>query len=299
MPENGRILIDDLEGTPYAAPPAGAPAFVPGQPVTSEREDWLKRYNIPPAAPAAQAEDEDPLSARYVRFDVDETPGSILHYWFAYSADRPATLGDRMSLWFGGGFELDRVIAHRFTSIVAKLASGEAIRWAAHGPQERLAAIVALDQFSRSIFRNTPGAFENDPLALKLAKEGIAQREDRMLKPVERWFAYMPLEHSEFDGRPESQRREIRRAPVGGDARDPAAFRFGFRLRQAPRRRNQAVRPFPPPQRDPWTPIDRRRAGLSQEAGIAVLGILVFARRPTGGEFANVCRSTRPRRPYG
>jgi uncharacterized protein (DUF924 family) len=194
--ENGRILIDDLEGTPYAAAPPGAPAFVPGQPVSGEREDWLKRYNIPPAAPA-QTEDEDPLSARYVRFDVDETPGSILHYWFAFSADRPATLGDRMSLWFGGGFELDRVIAHRFTSIVAKLASGEAVRWAAHGPHERLAAIVALDQFSRSIFRHTPGAFENDALALKLAKEGIAQREDRMLKPVERWFAYMPLEHSE------------------------------------------------------------------------------------------------------
>ena len=39
--ENGRILIDDLEGTPYAAPPAGAPAFVPGPPATSEREGWL------------------------------------------------------------------------------------------------------------------------------------------------------------------------------------------------------------------------------------------------------------------
>ena len=197
MPENGRILIDDLEGTPYAAKPAGAPAFAPGQPVASEREDCLKRYNIPPAPPGPEAEDEDPLSARYVRFDLDETPGSILHYWFAYSADRPATLGDRMSLWFGGGFELDRIIAHRFTPVVAKLASGEAIRWAACGPQERLAAVVALDQFSRSIFRNTPGAFENDPLALRLAKEAIARREDRMLKPVERWFLYMPLEHSE------------------------------------------------------------------------------------------------------
>jgi uncharacterized protein (DUF924 family) len=197
MPEeNGRILIDDLEGTPYAAPPAGAPAYVPGQPVTSEREDWLKRYNIAPT-PAAEPEDEDPQSGKYVRFDIDETPGSILHYWFAYSADRPATLPDRMSLWFGGGFELDRVIAHRFISIVAKLASGEAHRWAARGPHERLAAIIALDQFSRSIFRGTPGAFENDPLALELAREGIARHDEKLLKPVERWFLYMPFEHSE------------------------------------------------------------------------------------------------------
>ena len=196
MPENGRTLIDDLEGTPYAAKRGGAPAHAPGQPAISEREDWLKRYNIAPT-PAAESEDADPLSAKYVRFDVEETPGSILHYWFAWSADRPATLGDRMSLWFGGGFELDRVIAHRFTSIVAKLASGEAVRWAAYGPNERLAAVIALDQFSRSIFRNTPGAFENDPLSLRLAREGLARREDRMLKPVERWFLYMPLEHSE------------------------------------------------------------------------------------------------------
>lgn len=195
MPEeDGRILIDDLEGTPYAAPPSGAAVFVPGQPVTTEREDWLKRYNISPTPIAA---DEDPLSPKYVRFDVDETPGSVLHYWFAYSADRPATLQDRMGLWFGGGFELDRVIAHRFTSIVAKLASGEAQRWAASGPHERLAAIIALDQFSRSIFRGTPGAFENDPLALQLAKDGIAQHDEKMLKPVERWFLYLPLEHSE------------------------------------------------------------------------------------------------------
>ena len=192
--ESGRILIDDLEGTPYAAPPTGAPAHVPGQPETGEREDWLKRYNIPPTP---VAEDDDPLSPKYVRFDLGETPGSILHYWFAWSADRPETLGDRMSLWFGGGFELDRAIAHRFTTIVAKLASGEAVRWAACGPQERLAAIIALDQFSRSIFRGGPGAFENDPLALRLAREGVALREDRMVKPVERWFFYMPFEHSE------------------------------------------------------------------------------------------------------
>jgi uncharacterized protein (DUF924 family) len=163
--------------------------------VAGEREDWLKRYNVSPTP--VEFEDEDPLSPKYVRFDVDETPGSILHYWFAWSADRPSTLGDRMSLWFGGSFELDRIIAHRFTDIVARLASGEAWRWAAQGPHERLAAVVALDQFTRSIFRKTPGAFENDALALQLTKDGIARGEDLLLKPVERWFLYMPLEHSE------------------------------------------------------------------------------------------------------
>lgn len=197
MPESGRILIDDLEGTPYAArAPGGLSAPPPGQPFTSEREDWLKRYNVSPM-PVVFAEHDDPHSLNYMRLDLDETPGTILHFWFAWSADRPSTLDSRMSLWFGGGFELDRIIANRFTPIVARLASGDAHRWAALGPQERLAAIIALDQFTRSIFRGTPFAFENDPLALQLAKDAIAAGEDLLLKPVERWFLYMPLEHSE------------------------------------------------------------------------------------------------------
>lgn len=197
MPENGRILIDDLEGTPYAArAPGGQPAPPPGQPFTSEREDWLKRYNVSPM-PVVFGENEDPHSLNYMRLDLDETPGTILHYWFAWSADRPASLGSRMSLWFGGGFELDRIIANRFITVVARLASGDAHRWAAVGPQERLAAIIALDQFTRSIFRSMPYAFENDPLALQLAKDALAAGEDLLLKPVERWFLYLPLEHSE------------------------------------------------------------------------------------------------------
>ncbi|MDP3735900.1 MAG: DUF924 family protein [Hyphomonadaceae bacterium] len=197
MAENGRILIDDLEGQPAArrarAPGPVAPS--PAMPETTEREDWLQRYNAPPTP--VEFPDDDPLSPLYMRFDLNETPGSILHYWLGYSADRASMLEDRRSLWFNGGFELDRMIAHRFTSIVAKLASGLALRWAAQGPRERLAAVIALDQFSRNIFRNTPGAFENDPIAVKLTREAIANGEDLTLKPVERWFLYMPLMHSE------------------------------------------------------------------------------------------------------
>ncbi len=104
---------------------------------------------------------------------------------------------DRMTLWFGGGFELDRIIANRFSNIVAKLASGEAYRWAASSIHDRLAAVIALDQFSRNIFRGTAAAFENDHIALELARDAIATGEDMKLKPVERWFLYMPFEHSE------------------------------------------------------------------------------------------------------
>jgi uncharacterized protein (DUF924 family) len=63
---------------------------------------------------------------------------------------------------------LDEEIKHRFSAIHTKAARCELFDWriAAKG---RLAEIIILDQFSRNIFRDTPQAFANDPLALKLA----------------------------------------------------------------------------------------------------------------------------------
>jgi uncharacterized protein (DUF924 family) len=202
MAENGRIRIDDLAGAPAAprAPAAGSilpPAASPltGGQETHSREDWLERHHAPPER--VEFPDDDPLSSTYVRDTIEETPGTILHYWLGYAPDRVSALEERTGLWFEGSFELDRIIAYRFADIVAKLASGEAWRWARRSPRERLAAVLALDQFTRNIFRNTAAAFENDALALRLAREGLANGEDRLLKPVERWFLYMPLMHSE------------------------------------------------------------------------------------------------------
>ena len=192
MTENGRIFIDDLEGAPL--PPRALEAG-PIRPGADERDEWLRRRNM--SAEPVAFEDEDPYSNKHVRTDVDETWGTILHYWFGYATERPQAMQDRMTLWFGGGFQLDRIIAYRFTDVVAKLASGEAYRWAATSAQQRLAAVIALDQFSRNIFRGAPGAFENDPIALRLCKDAMANGDDMKLKPVERWFLYMPLEHSE------------------------------------------------------------------------------------------------------
>ena len=161
----------------------------------AEIAESRRRYNTTPAP--ATFLDDDPLSPVYARQDIDETPGSVLHFWFGYAAERPALIAERERLWFRKDFDTDKAIAHRFSDLLARLSSGEAHRWAARGPRERLAAIVALDQFTRNIFRDTPASFENDALALALAKAGIAREEDRALAPIERWFLYMPLEHSE------------------------------------------------------------------------------------------------------
>ncbi len=124
-------------------------------------------------------------------------PEAILDFWFEDALENPAKLGERMKVWFGGGPKVDDAIVERFAATVNQLASGLADEWAARGPRPRLAAIIALDQFSRSIHRRSPKAFANDPLALRLAKEAIARGDDRSIPPAGRMFFYLPLEHAE------------------------------------------------------------------------------------------------------
>lgn len=110
---------------------------------------------------------------------------------------RTDTLGAQVKRWYSGGKEMDAAITERFGVTVEALSNGLADEWAKQGPRGRLAAIIALDQFSRSIHRKLPKAFASDPLALRLASEGVAKGEDQQLDPIERWFIYMPFEHSE------------------------------------------------------------------------------------------------------
>lgn len=126
-----------------------------------------------------------------------ETPDAVLEFWFEDVLARPDTLGAQVKRWYSGGKTMDAAISQRFGATVEALSRGLADTWAAGGPRGRLAAIIALDQFSRSIHRKSPRAFASDPLALRLARESIAKSEDQKLDPVERWFVYMPFEHSE------------------------------------------------------------------------------------------------------
>ena len=60
-----------------------------------------------------------------------------------------------------------------------------------------LAAVIVLDQFSRNMFRGTPGAFANDAKALAIAETAIATGFADALSSDERLFLYLPSEHQE------------------------------------------------------------------------------------------------------
>lgn len=67
----------------------------------------------------------------------------------------------------------------------------------ATAPRPLLAAVIVLDQFSRNLFRGTPGAFAADPVARRLSRTAIKQGFGIAMKEQERLFLYIPFEHSE------------------------------------------------------------------------------------------------------
>jgi uncharacterized protein (DUF924 family) len=99
--------------------------------------------------------------------------------------------------WWKVDPAFDAALRQRFGPLHALAAACELCDWRGT-PQGRLAEIIVLDQFSRNLFRGTPGAFAQDPLALALAQEAVAGGHDAALtQPIERTFLYMPYMHSE------------------------------------------------------------------------------------------------------
>lgn len=129
----------------------------------------------------------------------------ILDYWFG-SLDEDGVPGkDYREQWFTASRRFDRAMRRRFSSMVL-LASEESLdQWRAE-PGGALAEILLLDQFSRNIYRRTAMAFRNDPLAQRLAREGVAERRELKLPPIQKAFFYMPYQHAE--------NREIQREGV-------------------------------------------------------------------------------------
>ncbi len=56
---------------------------------------------------------------------------------------------------------------------------------------------MLLDQFSHDIYRATAQAFAQDELAPSLCLQGIDIGHDPPLRPIERTFYYLPIEHPE------------------------------------------------------------------------------------------------------
>jgi uncharacterized protein (DUF924 family) len=125
-----------------------------------------------------------------------ETQETVREFWFGAGSDDAVVAREKSNLWWSKNAEIDRSIKQRFEDLLNQAGRGELDTWS-NTAAGRLALIVLTDQFPRNMYRDTPQAFAFDSLARDWCKSGIDRGFDQQLRPIERVFFYLPLEHSE------------------------------------------------------------------------------------------------------
>ena len=120
----------------------------------------------------------------------------MLAFWFAGVGDNASALEARNRVWYGSDPAFDEQLRARFGTLVEAAERGELKLWKL-SPAGTLALVVVCDQFPRNIYRTTPRAFALDARAQALARDAVAQGQDRELSCAERSFFYLPFEHAE------------------------------------------------------------------------------------------------------
>ncbi len=122
----------------------------------------------------------------------------VVQFWFPEGTSLSIDANTHKEYWrwrMQGG--ADEEIRARFTELTTEGAAGGLNHWASL-PEGRLALIIVLDQFPRSVWRGTSRAFAQDPAALALAVEGLTNGHYAALGPP--WFKIvhgLPLGHCE------------------------------------------------------------------------------------------------------
>jgi len=120
----------------------------------------------------------------------------VLDFWFANDELDSPRLDSRMDRWFGDDDKLDRQIRDEFAPLV-NLASDNKLNYWTETPEGRLALIILLDQFRRNIYRGLAEAYDRDNMAIRICIEGTVAGDYKPLKPIQRLFYFMPMQHSE------------------------------------------------------------------------------------------------------
>lgn len=122
----------------------------------------------------------------------------VLHFWFPEGRSFQIDMNSHRDHWFwrmrGGA---DNKITARFAELTVEGAAGNLDHWASD-PEGRLALIIVLDQFSRSVWRGNAHAFAQDKAALALAMDGLSNGHYAALSTP--WFKVvhgLPLGHCE------------------------------------------------------------------------------------------------------
>ncbi len=115
------------------------------------------------------------------------TAERILQFWFEELTPEQRFEKDGVA---------DRRISREFTDAYEALAERVPTHWG-DATSTCLAAIIALDQFPRNLYRGQARAFATDHVALALANHAINAGLDDVEDITHRMFFYLPFEHSE------------------------------------------------------------------------------------------------------
>ena len=127
---------------------------------------------------------------------MEQVKGDLLDFWFGDNPDDAAVAESRAELWWGHRQDTDELLQLKFGAAASAAAAGVLDHWTG-SPRGRLALILLLDQLPRAVHRATPAAFAQDAKARAVAERGLKSGADRLLRPIERLFFYLPFEHSE------------------------------------------------------------------------------------------------------
>jgi uncharacterized protein (DUF924 family) len=122
---------------------------------------------------------------------------AVLAFWFGEPGEDG--FGAFRKAWFEKDPAFDQAIRDRFEGLHARVHDG-AFADLLVNPDAALALVVTLDQFPRNMFRGSPRAFASDARARAAARSAVGAGHDRHVSPFERWFFYLPFEHSEDAG---------------------------------------------------------------------------------------------------
>lgn len=120
---------------------------------------------------------------------MDKIAQDVLTFWFD-DTQKPR------KVWFTKNEAFDAEVRSRFLTVHAQALSGQFDAWI-DAPASCLALTIVLDQFPRNMFRGQPESFASDAKALSVAQTAVAQKFDQQLPSVQRFFFYLPFEHSE------------------------------------------------------------------------------------------------------
>lgn len=124
---------------------------------------------------------------------------AVITFWFGNPAGS-APEAEYRKRWFKKSDAFDTEVREQFEDLHFALMAGQHSDWLESG-QGCLARLLVLDQFSRNIFRNKPGAFASDALALATTDHVLEQGWLTELSPDAQCFLLMPLMHAEDGGR--------------------------------------------------------------------------------------------------